>query len=311
MPNRHVLYIIPNYAFGQALFDMFLNQKYGEICDEGNAQACRLYKENYTSVWEPGVGIQAVYLFFGGIVWFLLLLLGEAGIFPRREPRAFRSPAREEEADVAAERQRVLSNTKKDDCLVVQGLTKVYRKKGSRGRFTAVDNLTFGVPAGQCFGLLGVNGAGKTTTFNALTGEIPMTKGDITAAGYDLRHHSSKARQHMGYCPQYDALIGLLVRMERWGAAREGLARCRTAADLLLCNLCGSISIDGTRTPGNLCASSRHPGGRGRHDGSGSHTPSRPWHVCRQASSHLQWWQQAQAEYSYCASGWTKAGAPG
>jgi ABC-type multidrug transport system fused ATPase/permease subunit len=198
---------------------MFLNQKYGEICDEGNAQACSLYKENYTSVWEPGVGLQAIYLFFGGIVWFLLLLLGEAGIFPRREPQAFRSPAREEEADVAAERQRVLSNTKKDDCLVVKGLTKVYRKKGGSGRFTAVDNLTFGVPAGQCFGLLGVNGAGKTTTFNALTGEIPMTKGEITAAGYDLRHHSSEARQHMGYCPQYDALIGLLVRTEGWEAA--------------------------------------------------------------------------------------------
>ena len=209
--RRLVLYIVPNFAFGQALFDMFINQAYGELCGLGNDDACDLYKDNYTSVWEPGVGLQAIYLFFGGVFWFTLLLLGEAGVFPKREPKAFRSPSRDEEADVAAERARVLSSASNDDRLIVKGLTKVYKKKGGSGRFTAVDNLAFGVPAGHCFGLLGVNGAGKTTTFNALTGEIPATKGEIVAAGYNLRNNSSKARRNMGYCPQYDALIGLLV----------------------------------------------------------------------------------------------------
>jgi len=211
---RLVLYIVPNFAFGQALFDMFINQAYGELCGLGNDDACDLYKDNYTSVWEPGVGLQAIYLFFGGVFWFTLLLLGEAGVFPKREPKAFRSPSRDEEADVAAERARVLSSASNDDRLIVKGLTKVYKKKGGSGRFTAVDNLAFGVPAGHCFGLLGVNGAGKTTTFNALTGEIPATKGEIVAAGYNLRNNSSKARRNMGYCPQYDALIGLLTGRE-------------------------------------------------------------------------------------------------
>jgi len=50
--------------------------------------------------------------------------------------------------------------------IVVRDLTKVFRKKQANGKYlTAVDHLSFGIPAGQCFGLLGVNGAG--TGFSA------------------------------------------------------------------------------------------------------------------------------------------------
>ncbi len=35
----------------------------------------------------------------------------------------------------------------------------------------AVNNLSFGIPNGECFALLGVNGAGKTTTFRMLSGD--------------------------------------------------------------------------------------------------------------------------------------------
>ena len=52
-----------------------------------------------------------------------------------------------------------------DDPVVVKRLRKVYG-----GGVEAVKDLSFSVPQGQCFGLLGVNGAGKTTTFNILTG---------------------------------------------------------------------------------------------------------------------------------------------
>lgn len=208
---RLVFYIVPNYTFGQVLFDMFVNSQYGKLCDEGIAQACNLHKSNYASLSEPGVGLPAVYLFLGGFVWFLLLLLGEAGLLPTRQPKPFRTPVREDESDVAAERRRVLDGNAEGDRLVVKDLTKVYYKKGGKGRFVAVDGLSFGVPAGECFGLLGVNGAGKTTTFTTLTGELRPTRGSIHAAGHDLLAYSRLARRHMGYCPQYDALIGLLV----------------------------------------------------------------------------------------------------
>jgi len=56
------------------------------------------------------------------------------------------------------------------------------------GRQLAVDRVCLGVPAGECFGLLGVNGAGKTTTFQMLTGDILPSTGDATLNGhrYDI-----------------------------------------------------------------------------------------------------------------------------
>ena len=56
------------------------------------------------------------------------------------------------------------------------------------GRQLAVDGVCLGVPAGECFGLLGVNGAGKTTTFQMLTGDIRPTSGDACLNGY--RYHT-------------------------------------------------------------------------------------------------------------------------
>ena len=59
----------------------------------------------------------------------------------------------------------------------------MYWTPGKKGRMAAVDHLCVGVPAGQCFGLLGVNGAGKTTTFKMLTGDTDASKGDAHING--------------------------------------------------------------------------------------------------------------------------------
>jgi len=54
---------------------------------------------------------------------------------------------------------------------LVRGLRKVY-KKNTEGFKVAVDKVSFKIPQGECFALLGVNGAVKTTTFKILSGEI-------------------------------------------------------------------------------------------------------------------------------------------
>jgi len=43
----------------------------------------------------------------------------------------------------------------------------------------AVDDVSFKVPEGVCFGLLGPNGAGKTTTVEMIEGVTPATAGEI------------------------------------------------------------------------------------------------------------------------------------
>ena len=59
----------------------------------------------------------------------------------------------------------------------VRGLTKRY------GSTTAVDDLTFSIPAGRITGFLGPNGAGKSTTLRALLGLIHPTAGEARVEG--------------------------------------------------------------------------------------------------------------------------------
>ena len=78
----------------------------------------------------------------------------------------------------------------------------------------SVDNLGFEVGRNECFGLLGVNGAGKTTTFKMLTGEIMPTSGHALISGHDIVTDTRRARLFMGYCPQFEAVIGNMTGKE-------------------------------------------------------------------------------------------------
>uniref|UniRef100_A0A7N8XUY9 P-type phospholipid transporter n=1 Tax=Mastacembelus armatus TaxID=205130 RepID=A0A7N8XUY9_9TELE len=87
---------------------------------------------------------------------------------------------------------------------------QVYPRKST----PAVDRLCVGVPAAECFGLLGINGAGKTTTFKMLTGDITPSSGEAFLNGYSIRTEMGAVHQNMGYCPQFDAIDDLLTGRE-------------------------------------------------------------------------------------------------
>jgi len=78
----------------------------------------------------------------------------------------------------------------------------------------AVEDMFFGIPEGECFGYLGMNGAGKTTTMKILTGEDLCTSGRATLGGFDVMTQQNQVRRLIGYCPQFDALIGTLTARE-------------------------------------------------------------------------------------------------
>uniref|UniRef100_S4RYR0 ABC transporter domain-containing protein n=1 Tax=Petromyzon marinus TaxID=7757 RepID=S4RYR0_PETMA len=85
----------------------------------------------------------------------------------------------------------------------------------------AVDGISVGIPAGECFGLLGFNGAGKTTTFKMLTGEETATSGDAVIGGYSILTDIRKVQQRIGYCPQFDGLLEHMTGRETlWMYAR-------------------------------------------------------------------------------------------
>lgn len=114
-----------------------------------------------------------------------------------------------EDNDVMAERIRANGDSGKQDVLRVLDVVKVYQ-----GRHRAVDNVSFGIPKGECFGLLGVNGAGKTTLFRILTGQLQPTEGTTFVQDTRLDKVFSKGTQLVGYCPQADALDDLLSPTE-------------------------------------------------------------------------------------------------
>jgi ABC-2 type transport system ATP-binding protein len=78
----------------------------------------------------------------------------------------------------------------------VQHLSKRY------GPFTAVDDVSFTVGAGEILGFLGPNGAGKTTTMRIITGYMPASEGSVTVAGHDVFGAPIEAKRRTGYLPE-------------------------------------------------------------------------------------------------------------
>ena len=67
--------------------------------------------------------------------------------------------------------------------LTVENLSKNY------GNILAVDNLSFEIEEGICFGLLGPNGAGKTTTIEMMEGILKPTSGRALFRGRPIGPH--------------------------------------------------------------------------------------------------------------------------
>ena len=68
----------------------------------------------------------------------------------------------------------------------------------SFGNFKAVDTISFTVEQGEIFSFLGPNGAGKSTTINVLTTLLPLQKGEVRVAGYDVVTDPSSVRRSIG-----------------------------------------------------------------------------------------------------------------
>lgn len=82
----------------------------------------------------------------------------------------------------------------------VRGLSKSY------GTLTAVDQIDFTVERGQSFGLLGPNGAGKSTTMRMIYCRTPLTSGQLTVEGWDVRRDRKKIKSLVGVVPQENNL---------------------------------------------------------------------------------------------------------
>ena len=63
---------------------------------------------------------------------------------------------------------------------------------------TAVDDLSFTVPRGEIFGLLGHNGAGKSTAIGMMLGQVWPTSGTVKICGHEVQSNRRAALRQVG-----------------------------------------------------------------------------------------------------------------
>jgi len=100
------------------------------------------------------------------------------------------------------------------------------------GATRALDTVSFEVPEGSIFALLGRNGAGKTTALHCLLGFLEPTRGTARILGHDARRLSPAARTRIGFVAEGSRLVP-------WMRVRELVAFQRASFPGFDADLCG------------------------------------------------------------------------
>ena len=113
--------------------------------------------------------------------------------------------------------------------LEVKNLVKKY------DQVVAVDDISFALRPGICFGLLGPNGAGKTTTIEVIEDVILPTAGEILYKG---AARTPSFREEVGIQFQSTALLNFLTVRETLQTFQSFFTRTKPVEDLVaLCRL--------------------------------------------------------------------------
>ncbi|XP_055537148.1 phospholipid-transporting ATPase ABCA3-like isoform X2 [Wyeomyia smithii] len=223
--------IFPLFALSESLSNINVLATTRQVCNEQcqtmsfctEQLMCALFPaccDTDIFTWEPeGINRQLMYMGGTGIIGFIVLFAIEYRLFDRLFGKGHRLLAQRPpiddpndiDDDVRAEKDRVSRMTAEQISsknLVMHDLTKYYK------RLLAVNQLNVSVENTECFGLLGVNGAGKTSTFKMLTGDEGISSGEAWVKGIDLNTGMNQVYRHIGYCPQFDAVLEDLTGRE-------------------------------------------------------------------------------------------------
>jgi branched-chain amino acid transport system ATP-binding protein len=112
------------------------------------------------------------------------------------------------------------------------------------GGLVAVDGVSIDLHRGQVHAVIGTNGAGKSTLINLLSGEIPLSSGEIRLGGQDITGLSQprRARSGVGRSYQRTTIFPTLSVLENCRLAAQaanqkpwtlwqGARSCRASVD--------------------------------------------------------------------------------
>ncbi len=169
----YFLRLVPTFTFGYSLIA------------NTNIETSALFRGTPPKgalAWENN-GVDIFYLGFTTVMYMGLVFVIEMASNSKKV--SFKGKPYEEhekDSDVVEEERLIRESKPQDFPVMVNQLRKVYREN----KKVAVEKVSFGVPQGGVFGLLGVNGAGKTTTFKMLTGDINPSAGEAFIYGHDI-----------------------------------------------------------------------------------------------------------------------------
>jgi len=111
-----------------------------------------------------------------------------------------------------------LSDSETAAAVRVRALSHAY------GPRRALVEVSFEVPRGQLFAILGPNASGKTTLFRVLSTFVPCQRGDVTLLGCDLRREIPAVRRRLGVVFQAASLDRMLTVLENIHFRRTDLS---------------------------------------------------------------------------------------
>jgi ABC-2 type transport system ATP-binding protein len=97
--------------------------------------------------------------------------------------------------------------------IILKDIRAVFARRRAEP-FKALDDVSFEVPKGKVFCLLGPNGSGKTTTINVITGLLRPTAGTVQVLGMEPSRERAKILRAVALVPQETALYNELTPYE-------------------------------------------------------------------------------------------------
>src|SRR5689334_8255601 len=102
------------------------------------------------------------------------------------------------------------------------------------GGIKAVDGITLKMNPGQIYGIIGPNGSGKSTLLAALTRLVPLTRGEITYAGQEVRRTRASSLAGLGIARTFQT-VRLMPERTVWHNVQLGadVGSRRSGRDLI------------------------------------------------------------------------------
>lgn len=203
--------LLPSVCVGDGLFELAADD-FEKSTTLGSAKTKSAFSRKLTG---DDIALLAGEIVFYAVATLLIDAMqnspGLQRLFERSQPAPQYIKYAEDEP-VLQEQKEVKTLKPDSQVLLIDDVYKTF--DGAQGPVYAVRGVSFAVPAGQVFGLLGVNGAGKTTTFKMLCGELVPTSGKMFIQGKNAEDDFAEVRKLIGYCPQFNALWDLLTVTE-------------------------------------------------------------------------------------------------